>query len=806
MTSTEISDRLSATTPNDVLELDVVGMTCAACVVRIEKALRAVPGVHDAEVNLVTQRATVRLDGQGAATDELANAVRRAGYDVLEPSAQNTTHTPLETAPISTPPVAVPRAPSPASRPAKPARPKSLVDDASRRASARARMDEEERLSLRRDLLVAAGLTAPLLVVAMSHGAWSWTEGLGGRWLQFALATPVVFGPGARFLRLAWRSARGGHADMNTLVSLGTLAAWLYSTIALALPQLFPHSEHGVVPHLYFEAAATIVTFVLLGKLLEARARRRLGDAVRGLQALTPPTAHRVVDGRELDAPAASLAVGEIVRVRPGERVPSDGTVLEGASAVDESMLSGESMPVEKRAGDEVVGGSHNHSGALLVRISRTGADTALAHIVAAVESAQGTRAPIARLADRISARFVPVVLAISALTFAVWFATKPNADGFAAALEHAIAVLVIACPCALGLATPAAVAVGAGRAAELGVLFKGGDALESAARLDTVFLDKTGTLTAGQPELVDVVVRGGFDPERVLQLAASVESSSEHPLARAIVAGARSRRVVALESSGFRSDAGSGVEGVCDGASVRIGTSAWLALGGVDTMPLEPQAREYDQLGRTPVFVAIDGELAAVLTLADRPAPGAARTVRALHALGMRVVMLTGDRRGTANAIAAEVGIEHVEAALRPSEKAAHVNAERSLGRRVAMVGDGVNDAPALAAADVGVALGHGTDIANAAADLALLRGGIASLPTAIRLSRATLSTIRRNLGWAFAYNVVGIPIAAGALAPWTGWALSPMLASVAMSMSSVSVLLSSLALRRFERTTVRR
>jgi len=785
----DVATTLAHTT--DSIEVDIVGMTCAACARRIERALHAVDGVSQADVNLVTQRATVRVERGRVRARDLTDAVRRAGYDVLDNSAATDSRTAVRTHPSA----------ELRDASASATTPRSPVRDAAQRAAARDRADADERRGLRRDLSIAAALSLPLVALAMSHGAWSWTESAAGRWLQFALATPVVFGPGSRFLRLAWKAARRWSTDMNTLVSIGALAAWGYSTAALVLPRLVPHGEHGMAPHLYFEAAATILTFVLLGKLLEARARRRLGDAVRGLQTLSPAKAHRLVDGRESDVDAAALGVGDLVRVKPGERIPSDGAVVDGASAVDESLLSGESLPVDKRSGDEVVGGSLTHSGALVVRIARTGADTALARIVAAVESAPGSRAPIARLADRISARFVPIVLAIAALTFAVWWALEPNASGFAVALERAIAVLVIACPCALGLATPAAVAVGAGRGAELGVLFKGGEALESAGRLDTVFVDKTGTLTSGRPELVDVVARNGFDPNRVLQLAASVESASEHPLARAIVAGAHVRGLEPREYAAFRSDAGAGVEAIADGAAVRIGTGGWLAKGGVDTAELEPQARAFESLGRTPVFVAIDGKLAGLLTLSDQPAPGAAQAVRALDELGIRVVMLTGDRRGAAEAIAAQLGIAHVEAELRPEDKAARVEAERASGRRVAMVGDGVNDAPALAAADVGVALGHGADLTNAAADLALLGGGVASLPVAIRLARATRRAIVRNLGWAFLYNVAGVPVAAGVLLPWTGWTLSPMLASVAMSMSSVSVLLSSLALRRFDK-----
>jgi Cu+-exporting ATPase len=767
----------------DSVELELTGMTCASCVARIDKALRAVPGVAEANVNLATKRATVAVERGVAGVVELTAAIERAGYGVLAARVEHAAPaTPLRST----------KEPNGESRSA------ARADARASAAALREEADTSERNGLVRDVLLSAALTAPLLVLAMSHGAWPWTESTAGRWLQLALATLVVFGPGARFLALAWRALRARSADMHTLVSLGVLAAWGYSLVALVAPEAFPHT-HGAVPHLYFEAAATIVTFVLLGKLLEARARGHLGDAVRGLHALVPRTARLRVGKREEDVPLARLRPGDEVLVRPGERVPSDGVIVEGESAVDESLLSGESLPVEKHVGDEVVGGALNQSGALVVRIARTGEDTVLARIAAAVEDAQGSRAPIARLADQVSAVFVPVVLGIAVVTFVLWLALGGGDAPFATALERAVAVLVIACPCALGLATPAAVAVGTGRGAELGVLFKGGGVIEAAARIDTVFVDKTGTLTEGRPALADVVALGATDEAQLLRFAAAVERSSEHPLARAIVTGAEAHGLDVPRATSFEATAGQGVEGHVEGTRVRVGTRAWLAAGGIDAAPLEARAEELARLGRTPVFVGLDGVLAGLVTLADRPAAGAADTVRALLADGLDVVMLTGDRRGTAEAVAREIGVTRVEAELRPEDKARLVAEARARGARVLMVGDGVNDAAALAAADVGVAMGEGTDIALAAADIALLGGGIRSLERALALARATLATIRRNLGWAFVYNVVGIPIAAGALAPWTGWSLSPMFASAAMSLSSVSVLLSSLTLKRF-------
>ncbi|WP_437779075.1 heavy metal translocating P-type ATPase [Sorangium sp. So ce1097] len=771
------------------VELPVEGMTCAACVRRIERALLATDGVRDAKVNLVTRSATVTFDPAATSTDALVAAVERAGYSVPERRA----------APgLAAPGRAPPGSAAPGSAPPDSAAPGGLVAPADRAAAADESLDGERR-ALRRDVAISLALSIPLLVLGMSHGRVPGADGAIGRLVQLALATAVVFGPGRRFFRLAWAALRHRAADMNTLIALGTGAAWVYSAVAVVAPQLFPHAEHGARPHVYFEAAGAIISFVLLGKLLETRARKRLTDAVRGLVALQPRTARRLRGDLEEEIPAAALSPGDLVRVRPGERLPSDGEVVSGASAVDESMLTGESLPVDKGAGAAVFGGTLNQSGQLTVRISRTGADTALARIVEAVEEAQGSRAPIARLADTVSGVFVPVVLGIAALAFAAWIAVDPSAAGLAVAVERFVAVLVIACPCALGLATPAAVAVGTGRGAELGVLVKGGAALEAASRVDTVLLDKTGTLTAGRPQLAAVKAAAGFSEDELLRLVGSAELGSEHPIARALVEGARARGVALSAPEGFRADAGRGVVARVGGREVRIGTARYLAELGIDAASLEEIAQGLAGHGNTPSFVAVDGRLAGLVAVADLPTPEARRTVEALHRLGVRVAMVTGDREATARAVARQLGIDEVFAEVRPEEKARIVREARERGRVVAMVGDGINDAPALASAHVGIAVASGADIAVAAADVALLRGGIGALPTALGLSRATLRTIRQNLFWAFIYNVVGIPIAAGALYPLTGWLLSPVLASAAMSLSSVSVLLSSLRLRRF-------
>lgn len=749
---------LPVTAPRE-LSLQIEGMNCASCVRRVEGALERVPGVEQARVNLALGQATVVTDGQ-VATEALQAAVEDAGYGASVPLAASA----LEKV--------------------------EHVDAAAAR----------EHRELLRALVISAAATLPLLVLGMSHGAIPGADGGPGRLLQLVLASIVVFGPGRRFFRLAVAAARHRTSDMNTLVAIGTGAAYAYSAVAVLAPELFPHTQGGQLPHVYFEAAGAIITFVLLGKVLESRAKRRLSDAVQRLVALQPNTARRLSGDTEEEVPLSALRLGDRVAVRPGERIPADAEIVRGASAVDESMLTGESLPVDKAEGDRVYAGTLNQSGAFVARVTRLGRDTALAHIVEAVEQAQGSKAPIARLADVVSSYFVPAVLVVAFVTLGVWLSLDASSEGVAVAIERFVAVLVIACPCALGLATPAAVAVGTGRGAELGVLIKGGVALETASRVDAVLLDKTGTLTVGRPELTDVVALEG--PERsFLTLVASAEKASEHPVARAIVAGALERGATQEPSHGFTNVVGGGVEARVGEKLVRIGTAAWLAEAGIDSGVLEGKANELAEAGRTPSFVAVDGRLAGILAVADRPSPQAERAIVELRTLGVELTMLTGDRERTARAVAGELGIDAVIAEVRPERKAAVVAQQRGQGRTVAMVGDGINDAPALAAADVGVAIGSGSDIALAAADVVLLQGGIGSLPAALRLARQTLRTIRQNLFWAFIYNVVGIPLAAGVFVGWTGWSLSPVFASAAMSLSSVSVLLNSLRLRSFER-----
>jgi Cu+-exporting ATPase len=730
--------------------LDVTGMTCAACARRIERALKKVEGVVAAEVNFATQQARVEFDATKVKPTQLDAAVVDAGYGLVAADASS---------------------------------------------GGRTEAEQQERSELSRDLRIAAIATVPLLVLAMSHGAIPGADGVVGKWVQAGLGTVVLFGPGRRFLSKGLQAARQRSTDMNTLVALGALAAWSYSVVSL----LFMHASHA---HVYFEAAAAIVTFVLFGKYLESRARWQLGDAIRGLHALVPATARRRNEaGGEDVVPVAALRIGDEVVVRPGERIVGDGRIVRGESAIDESMLTGESLAVDKGVGDRVFGGTQNTNGMLVVRIDRTGADTALARIAAAVAEAQGSRAPIAALADRVSAVFVPVVLAIAAITFAVWWAIVPTADGLANALLHMVAVLVIACPCALGLATPAAVAVGAGRGARLGVLFRGGAALEAASHVDTVFVDKTGTLTSGKPQLVAIEPQTGVTENDLLQFAAAIELGSEHPVAHAVVTAARERSLPELLTTGFVATPAMGVQARIDGQLARVGKVAWLRASGVAVGDAEQVAETMAQRGQTPMFVSRGERLLGALGVADMLLPESKAAVAELRARGLRVVMLTGDRAEVARTIARELGIEDVEAGLLPADKARLVAQAKSAGRRVVMVGDGVNDAPALAAADVGMAVATGTDIATAAADVALMRGGITAVPLALALARATMATIRRNLLWASIYNLLGIPVAAGVFYAWTGWSLSPMFASAAMSLSSVSVLASSLWLQRFGR-----
>jgi Cu+-exporting ATPase len=661
-----------------------------------------------------------------------------------------------------------------------------------------------ELLDMSRRFRWSALLTLPLFALAMAEmGASGLAHALPAgtlAWIQLLLATPVVLWGGKPFFERAWLSLRTRQLNMFTLIALGTGAAWAHSLLATLAPGLYPASfraHDGGVP-VYFEAAAVIVTLVLLGQVLELRARRRTGAAIRALLALAPPTARRQrEDGSEVDVPLASVAVGDRLRVRPGEKLPVDGVVLEGESAVDESMLSGEPIPVSKRPGERVVGGSLNGTGSLLMRAERVGEHTLLARIVARVAEAQRSRAPIQSLADRVAARFVPTVMAVAAATFLVWAGWGPE-PRLAFALVNAVSVLIIACPCALGLATPISIAVAMGRGASAGVLFRDAEAIERLRGIDTLVFDKTGTLTEGRPRLVDVTPAEGFDEATLLRVAASLERGSEHPLAAAIVEGAAARGIRPAPAEQIRAHPGRGIAGRVDGHAASLGSAAWIESLGAGFRPLAERAEALRAEGKTVVFLAQDGRAAGLLAVADRLKETSAEAVRALRAEGLRLVMLTGDGRATARAVAAQLGIDEVVAEALPEQKAETVRGLAQAGRRVAMAGDGVNDAPALALAEVGIAMGTGSDVAIEAAGVTLVKGDLRGILRARRLSRATLRNIRQNLFFAFAYNALGIPVAAGVLYPAFGWLLSPMIAAAAMSLSSVSVIGNALRLRR--------
>ena len=647
---------------------------------------------------------------------------------------------------------------------------------------------------------------AVVLVLAMSHwlpGAWSADHVLGARvnaWLQLAFSAPVVLWGGWPFFERAWLSLKTRHFNMFTLIGLGTAAAFGFSALATLLPaEIFPaafRGPHGAVP-IYFESAAVIVELVLLGQVLELRARSRVSGAIRALLGLAPKSARRVApDGSEADVAVEEVKLGDLVRVRPGEKVPVDGVVVSGASAVDESMVTGESEPVEKRAGDRLTGATVNGNGSLVLRAERVGKDTILAQIVRMVADAQRSRAPIQRLADVVAGWFVPAVVASAVLAFLVWALVGPE-PRLAYALVNAVAVLIIACPCALGLATPMAIMVGTARGAQAGVLVKNAEALERLERIDTLLVDKTGTLTEGKPRLTRVEAIAPATEDEVLRLAAALERGSEHPLAAAIVAAAKARGLAPAEAHAFRAVPGKGVLGEVEGRAVALGNAALFLELGVAADAALGRADALAAEGGTVVLVAIDGRPAGLLAVADPVKPSAAEAVRALRADGVRVVMVTGDRRSTALAVAKVLGIAEVEAEVLPQDKAAVVARHKAAGQRVAMAGDGINDAPALAAADVGIAMGTRTDVAIESAGLTLLHGDLAGIVRARRLSRATMRNIRQNLFWAFAYNMLGVPVAAGVLYPFAGILLSPMIASAAMSFSSVTVIANALRLR---------
>jgi len=660
-----------------------------------------------------------------------------------------------------------------------------------------------ELLDMSRRFWISAALALPVFFLAMAHmvpalGQQAWVTGDAPRWLQFILATPVVVWAGAPFFKRGWRSLLTGNLNMFTLIAIGVGAAYVFSAAAMLWPGLFPHTaHHGDKVGIYFEAAAMVTVLVLLGQVLEGRARSRTGSAIKALLNLAPPTARRVDPEGDHPVPLDQVKVGDLLRVVPGDKVPVDGPVVEGHSSIDESMITGEPVPVEKSPGDPVSGGTVNGSGSFVMKAERVGRDTLLGQIVNMVGEAQRSRAPIQGLADKVSGFFVPVVLAVSLTSFGLWLWLGPE-PRLAHALVNAVAVLIIACPCALGLATPMSIMVAIGRGAQEGVLVKNAESLERLEKVTVLVVDKTGTLTEGRPALTEVIASPGQDEGELLQLASSLEQHSEHPLAAAIVQGARNRNLALLEVKEFRSVTGGGVAGTVSGRPVLAGKPDFLKQENiVGWEALEAEATPLQEEGRTAVFIAIDGRPAGLLAVADPIKPTTPQAIKDLHDLGIKLVMLTGDNRRTAAAVARTLGLDEVEAGMEPAGKAAYIQTRRQAGARLAMAGDGINDAPALSEADVGIAMGTGTDVAMQSAGITLVKGDLRGIAHAIRLSRATMRNIRQNLVFAFLYNAIGIPIAAGILYPWSGILLSPIIAGAAMSLSSVSVIGNALRLR---------
>lgn len=744
------------------LELAISGMTCASCVAHVEKALASVDGVSSASVNLATERAHLVL-ARPVAAEDLILSVEQAGYKAA--FASN--------------------------------------DDRNEQAERR----EQERLQLKQKLVLALIATTPIFVLEMgSHlipalhhwlmanlGIWNWI-------IQAVLTTLVMFGPGRTFYQKGLPALARLQPDMNSLVALGSLAAWGYSLVATFAPTLLPAGTVNV----YFEAAAVIVTLILLGRLMEANARGRTSDAIARLVKLQPHMATRVQDNRQETVDLSLIQLNDHLLVRPGERIPLDGEILEGNSFVDESMMTGEPMPVSKTAGAQVIGGTLNTNGSFTYRVTKIGKDTLLAQIIELVESAQGSKLPIQALVDQITRWFVPIVMLIAALTFLVWLIVGPE-PALSFALVNAVAVLIIACPCAMGLATPTSIMVGSGRAANLGLLFRRGSALQTLAEVKTIAFDKTGTLTIGQPKLTDFIVASGFEKNAVLALAAAAEQHSEHPIANALVEAAAAEKISLGTLESFEAIPGFGLKALVSGETIHIGADRLFTELGISLDSFIDTAQQLAGDGKTPIYIAVNNQIAAVMALADTIKPGAAKALKSLHAQGFKIAMITGDNQRTAEVIARQLGIDLVVAEVLPKQKVSAIKKLRKQHGAIAFVGDGINDAPALAEADLGLAVGTGTDIAIESADLVLVSGDLSGVPKSIALARATMRNIKQNLFWAFAYNAALIPLAAGVAYPLFGVLLSPMLAAGAMALSSVFVVTNALRLKnwRYEYTT---
>ena len=736
--------------------LPIRGMSCAACVSKVEKALRSLKGVTQADVNFATERASVEYLPGEVTLGDLTRVVRDAGYEVLEVAEED------------------------------------LV--------------EKEKLAREKDLSrlkwkFMAGLLFLLPILLLMYGA-PFFERVGlsrnaNFFLQFLLATPVQFWVGLQFYAGFWKATKNRTSDMNTLIAVGTSAAYLYSLIVTFAPHWI--MVKGLMVDVYFDTSAAIIVLILLGRYLEARAKGKTSEAIKKLMGLQPKTARVIRGGEEQDIPLRDVVPGDIVVVRPGEKIPVDGVVKEGYSSVDESMVTGESIPVEKRTGDRTIGATINKTGTFRFEATRVGKQTVLSQIIRLVQEAQGSKPPIARMADVIASYFVPVVIGIAAATFLIWYFWGPH-PSLTYAFLNFVAVLIIACPCSLGLATPTSIMVGTGKGAENGILIRGAEALETAHQLTTIVLDKTGTLTKGEPSVTDIVESGKMSGKEILRIAASAERGSEHPLGEAIVKKAKEEGLSLADASEFHAMAGHGIEVTVDAKRVLLGNRRLMDERTVSLNGLSRRAEQLSREGKTPVFLAVDGEIVGLISVADTLKEGSRKAVEAFHRMGLEVVMLTGDNRPTAEAIAKQAGIDRVLAEVLPERKAEEVKRLQSEGKRVGMVGDGINDAPALAQADVGIAIGTGTDVAMEASDITLIGGDLKGVITAIALSRATIRNIKQNLFWAFAYNTILIPVAAGVLFPFFGILLNPIFAAGAMAFSSVTVVSNALRLRRFK------
>ncbi|HLO84378.1 MAG TPA: heavy metal translocating P-type ATPase [Nostocaceae cyanobacterium] len=743
--------------------LKLRGMSCASCAKSVEDAINSVPGVEECIVNFGAEQATVTYNPKITDLPTIQNAVDTAGYSAY----------PLQKQQLL-----------------------AGEDDVEKRH----RQRELQQLIQK---VTVGGIISGLLLIGslpMMTGlnlpfipAW-----LHNSWTQLILTTPVQFWCGYSFYINSWKAFKRHAATMDTLIALGTSAAYFYSLLATLFPKFF--ISQGLMADVYYETASIVITLILLGKLFESRAKGQTSDAIRKLIGLQAKTARLIRNGQEIDVPLEEVQIDDVILVRPGEKIPVDGQIIEGTSTVDEAMITGESIPVKKLPGDEVIGATINQTGSFKFKVTRVGTETVLAQIVQLVQQAQGSKAPIQRLADQVTGWFVPAVIAISLLTFMIWFYFTGN---ISLSLITTVGVLIIACPCALGLATPTSVMVGTGKGAENGILIKGAESLELAHKIRTIVLDKTGTITQGKPTVTDFVTVNGTaagNEMKLLKLAASLERNSEHPLAEAVVKYAQSQEVDLIDVRDFATITGSGVQGLVDNHLVQIGTERWMEELGINTGELQENKQRLEYFSKTAILIAVDGKVQGLMGITDAIKPTSRQTVKALQRMGLEVVMLTGDNRRTANTIAREVGIERVFSEVRPEQKAATVQALQKEGKIVAMVGDGINDAPALAQADVGIAIGTGTDIAIAASDITLISGDLQGIITAIQLSRATIRNIQQNLFFAFIYNVAGIPIAAGILFPLFGWLLNPIIAGAAMAFSSVSVVTNALRLRKFQ------